>query len=100
MTLFLQIREIQRLLLRNNKIFEENRLREWRERKQMLEEDENLHARYLKLETKAEQLRMEEEAREHREREIDATWKKYLQEAATEKVQLINQLMEAAQLRG
>lgn len=84
------IREIQRLLLRNNKIFEENRLREWRERKQMLEEDENLHARYLKLETKLEQLRMEEEAREHREREIDATWKKYLQEAATEKVQLIN----------
>ena len=90
MTLILQIREIQRLLLRNNKIFEENRLREWRERKQMLEEDENLHARYLKLETKMEQLRMEEEAREHREREIDATWKKYMQEAATEKVQLIN----------
>ena len=90
MTLILQIREIQRLLLRNNKIFEENRLREWRERKQMLEEDENLHARYLKLETKLEQLRMEEEAREHREREIDATWKKYMQEAATEKVQLIN----------
>ena len=56
----------------------------------MLEEDENLHARYLKLETKMEQLRMEEEAREHREREIDATWKKYMQEAATEKVQLIN----------
>jgi hypothetical protein len=27
------IREIQRLLQRNNKIFEENRLREWRERK-------------------------------------------------------------------
>ena len=76
--------------MRNNKIFEENRLREWRERKQMLEEDEALHARYLKLETKMEQLRMEEEAREHREREIDATWKKYMQEAATEKVQLIN----------
>lgn len=56
----------------------------------MLGEDEKLHAMYLKLETKREQLRMEEEAREHREREIDSTWKKYLQEAATEKVQLIN----------
>lgn len=65
----------------------------------MLDEDEKLHAMYLKEETKDEQGRMEEEAREHREREIDATWKKYMKENETEKQQLILQLMEAAQLR-
>ena len=42
---------------------------------------------------------MEEEAREHRTREIDETWKKYMAEAATEKQQLILQLMEAAGIR-
>ena len=51
----------------------------------MLDEDEKLHAMYLKEETKNEQARMEEEAREHREREIDATWKKYMKENETEK---------------
>ena len=65
----------------------------------MLDEDEKLHAMYLKEETKNEQARMEEEAREHREREIDATWKKYMKENETEKQQLILQLMEAALLR-
>ena len=39
----------------------------------MLDEDEKLHGIYLKEETKNEQQRMEEEAREHREQEIDAT---------------------------
>ena len=95
----MQVREIQRLLLRNNKVFEENRLREWRERKLMLDEDEKLHGIYLKEETKNEQVRMEDEAKEHREREIDETWKKYMAEAQTEKQQLILQLMEAAQIR-
>ena len=47
----------------------------------MLDEDEKLHGIYLKEETKNEQQRMEEEAREHREQEIDATWKKYLAES-------------------
>ena len=94
-----EIREIQRLLLRNNKAYDENRLREWKERKLMLEEDEKLHGLYLKQETAQEQGRMEEEARDHRTKEIDATWKKYLAEAKNEKEQLILQLMEAAQLR-
>ena len=67
----MQVREIQRLLLRNNKTYEENRLREWRERKLMLDEDEKLHGMYLREGTKNEQQRMEEEAKEHREREID-----------------------------
>ena len=94
-----EIREIQRLLQRNNKQFNENRLREWQERKCMRDEDEKLHNLYLQEETKIEQYRMEEEAKEFREREIDATWKKYLAEATTEKQQLILQLMEAATLR-
>jgi hypothetical protein len=50
-----EVREIQRLLIRNNKAFNENRLREWRERKLMLDEDEKLHGIYLKEETKNEQ---------------------------------------------
>lgn len=43
---------------------------------------------------------MEEEARERREKEIDEKWRKFLLDAEFEKQQLIQQLMEAAQIRG
>ena len=75
-----QIRSIQDKLRRNNKIYEANRLREWKERKSMLAEDQALGSMYLTEQTKKEQDRMEEENKEHREREIDAMWKKYTEE--------------------
>ena len=43
---------------------------------------------------------MEEEASEVREAELDAKWKNYMLETEIEKQQLIQQLMEAAKLRG
>ena len=66
----------------------------------MLDEDEKLHAMYLKEETKDEQGRMEEEARWTREREIDKMWKALEAEDAEEKKRMIVQLMEAAVIRG
>ena len=42
---------------------------------------------------------MEEENKEHRQREIDTQWKKYFEEQAEEKKQIILQLAEAAELR-
>ena len=40
---------------------------------------------YLKEQTKKEQLRMEEEARELREKEIEEKWRKMVYEQQTEK---------------
>ena len=42
---------------------------------------------------------MEEENKEHREREIDAQWKKYTEEQSEIKKQVILQLAEAAEIR-
>lgn len=55
---------------------------------------------YLDETTKAEQLRMEEENKEQRQREIDIMWRKYTEEKSEEKKQVILQLAEAADLRG
>ena len=63
-------------------------------------EDEALREMYLAANAKKEQGRMEEEASEVREAELDEKWKKYMLETEIEKQQLIQQLMEAAKLRG
>ena len=59
----IQVRAIQDLLRRNKAMYDEERLREWRERKTMGQEDKDLTKYYLDKETRAEQLRMEEEAK-------------------------------------
>jgi len=59
-------RSIQEKLIRNNKKYQEDRLREWRERKNMLAEDQALTSMYLDETTKTEQKRMEEENKEQR----------------------------------
>ncbi len=48
-------------------MYDAERLKEWRERKLMKAEDESLHAKYLKEQSKAEELRMEQETKELRE---------------------------------
>jgi hypothetical protein len=55
-------------LLRNNKaLYDAERLKEWRERKLMRDEDQKLQAKYLKEHSKQEQERIEEETKELRE---------------------------------
>ena len=63
-------------------------------------EDEALQNKYLKENTAAEKKRMELEAREMREAEIDQKWKKLILETEIEKQMTIQQLMELAEIRG
>jgi hypothetical protein len=55
----------------------------------MNDEDIKLRALYLNEQSRKEELRMEEEARELREREIEEEWRKYLLDSEIEKQQLI-----------
>jgi hypothetical protein len=75
--------------MKNKAKYDSDRLREWRERKFMFDEDVRLRTLYLQEQSKREQLRMEEEARELREQELDEEWKKYLLDSEIEKQQLI-----------
>ena len=70
---------------RNKEIYDANRLKEWRERKLMKNEDERLHELFLKEQSKAEELRMETETKELREAQIEGKWQKYVKDAAIEK---------------
>ena len=63
-------------------------------------EDEALQNKYLKEMTMAEKKRMELEAKEMREAEIDQKWKKMILEKEIEKQMTIQQLMELAEIRG
>ena len=85
---------------RNKAEYDAARLKEWRERKMMREEDHALQKHYLEKETRVEQANMEEEAKSTREREIDKMWKAMQLEDAEEKKRTILQLMEAADIRG
>ena len=66
----------------------------------MKAEDHDLRQLYLENNSKAEQSRMEDEAKEIRENELNAKWKKFMLETEIEKQQIIQQLTEAAALRG
>ena len=66
----------------------------------MKAEDKALREQFLAENSKTEQERMEEEAREIRETELDEKWQKKMLETQIEKELLIQQLVEAAQLRG
>ena len=83
------MRQIQDYLRMNKRRYDDERLKEWRERKQMGSEDQKLAKYYLEEETKNEQFRMEEEAKSTREREIDKMWKAMQVENAEEKKRLI-----------
>lgn len=83
------VRKIQDNLKKNKAKYDADRLREWRERKLMFDEDVRLRTLYLQEQSKKEQMRMEEEARELREQELDQEWKKYLLDSEIEKQQLI-----------
>ena len=84
----------------NKQQYDEERLKEWRERKCMRDEDHQLTKYYLEQETANEQARMEEDAQMTREREIDKMWKAMMLEDDEEKKRVIQQLLEAADIRG
>ena len=73
-------RKIQECLIRNKKIFDGERIKEWKERKQMRGEDEELRKAYVAESCAKEQEQMEEEAREIREAEMNDKWQKFLLE--------------------
>ena len=79
------MRTIQDNLRRNKRKYDEDRLREWRERKLMNDEDIRLKNLYLEEQAMKEQERMEEEARELREHEIDEQWRNHLLDSEIEK---------------
>lgn len=60
-------RQIQQYLIRNKALFDAERLKEWRERKIMRYEDEQLRKMYMAENANKEQAIIEEEAREIRE---------------------------------
>jgi len=72
-------------LRRNKAAYDAERLKEWKERKMMRNEDQALQNMYLEESSKKEQGRMEEEARERREKEIDEKWRKFLLDSEFEK---------------
>lgn len=94
-----QIRTIQENLKRNKAQYDQDRLREWKERKLMNDEDVRLKNQYIEEHARKQQEQFEEEARELREREIDEQWRKHLLDSEIEKQQLIQQLEEAAKMR-
>lgn len=66
----------------------------------MREEDHQLQKYYLEKETNRQMMKMEEEAKETRSREIEKQWKAIMLEDEEEKKRQILQLMEAAEIRG
>jgi hypothetical protein len=75
--------------MRNKREYDAERLKEWDERKIMREDDEKMKELQLQEQSKKEQDRMEEEAREIREAELNEKWKKFMLETEIEKQQII-----------
>lgn len=81
----LQVRAIQDNLIRNKRKYDEDRLREWRERKLMNAEDVELTKLYFDEQSHKFQLRMEEEAKESKQKEIEEEWRKLILDNEIEK---------------
>jgi hypothetical protein len=78
-------RAIQDYLKRNKSLYDAERIKEWNERKGMREDDESTKELKLQEQGQKEQNRMEEEAREIREAELNEKWKKFMLETEIEK---------------
>jgi hypothetical protein len=93
-------RNIQAFLRRNKAEYDKNRLMEWKERLYMRDEDAQLANKYLNEATKKEADRMEEDAFEQKQKEINEEWRKKKLDMELVRQQLIQQLTEAAIIRG
>ena len=85
----LDSQEIQDILIANKEAFDAERLAEWRERKSMKSEDTGLKTTYLQENAAVTQFKMEQDAREKRESELNAKWSQKMVETEIEKQQLI-----------
>lgn len=92
-------RRIQDLLRRNKKKYDEERLREWKERKRMKAEDEALMELQIKEDTAKQIQILEEEDREQQEKELNERWAMFMKENEIEKQQLIQQLKEQSKAK-
>ena len=73
---------------------------EWKERVAMKAEDQGMRRTKLAANALKTREQMEEDARAIREHELNVKWQQKMVEAEVEKQQLIEQLTEAAMLRG
>lgn len=80
-----QSRQIQEYLKRNKDLYDKERLKEWRERKKMRGEDEQLRQMYMTENAQKEQAIMEDEAKEIREAELNEKWQKFMLENEIQK---------------
>lgn len=74
---------------RNKALYDAERLKEWKERKLMNDEDVRLKILYTEMQSKKQTVVMEEEAKDLREQELEEQWRKYLLDSEIEKHQLI-----------
>lgn len=78
-------RTIQLYLKRNKAMFDGERVKEWKERKNMRAEDEKLRKMYMEENATREQMVMDEEAKEIREAELNEKWQKFMLENEIQK---------------
>lgn len=71
-------RAIQNYMKRNKELYDQERQKEYQERKAMEAEESQLRELYLKEQAQKELEHMEEEAKEAKEIELDFKWKDYL----------------------
>lgn len=76
---------LQEKLMENKADYDEERRREWKERQAMKSEDQALRSYFLAENSTKESERMEDEAREIREAELNAKWQKRMLETEIEK---------------
>lgn len=94
-----QVRAIQENLKRNKAAYDEERFREWKERKQMAAEEAAMRI-LVTAEQKDEIMKDEaEKTRIATEKARDAAWKEFLMEAELEKQRLIQRLEQASKMR-
>jgi hypothetical protein len=94
-----QIRAIKTNLLRNKAAYDDERFREWKERKRMAEEERAMRI-LVTAEQKDDIMKDEaEKSRIAREKARDAAWKEFLMESELDKQRLIQRLEEAAKMR-
>lgn len=95
-----QVLEIQKNLRWNKAAYDAMRLREWKERKRMAEEEALMRTKVLK--DQAEEMDEEENEKSWmaREKAWDEQWDQMIVEQAVDKEQLIQRLEQMSKLRG
>jgi hypothetical protein len=83
-------RAIQKYLQRNKALSDAEKLKEWKQRKLMREEDQHLKQLQLSENAGDEVSKMENEARRQTELDMNEKWKKFMLETELEKQNVMN----------